>query len=66
MSDAKAKLLREVTLPQMGSAITGILFQTTLRTVSLGLFVGMTAVAFLGIIWAIGLLILNWVFRNSR
>lgn len=41
-------------------------FQTTLRTVSLGLYAGMTSVALLGILWAIGLLIFNWVFRHSR
>lgn len=37
-----------------------------LRTVSLGLFVSMCAVAFIGIIWAVGLLIFNGIFRHSR
>ncbi|XP_022688602.1 gamma-aminobutyric acid type B receptor subunit 1-like isoform X2 [Varroa jacobsoni] len=42
------------------------IIKTTLRTVSLGLYAGMTSVALLGILWAVGLLIFNWVFRHSR
>ncbi|XP_064458756.1 gamma-aminobutyric acid type B receptor subunit 1-like isoform X2 [Ornithodoros turicata] len=36
------------------------------RKVSLSLFAGMCAVAFIGIVWAVGLLIFNWIFRHSR
>lgn len=36
------------------------------RKVSLSLFAGMCAVAFIGVVWAVGLLIFNWIFRHSR
>ncbi|KAH8033279.1 hypothetical protein HPB51_008762 [Rhipicephalus microplus] len=35
------------------------------RKVSLSLFAGMCAVAFIGVVWAVGLLIFNWIFRHS-
>lgn len=38
----------------------------TLRTVSLSLFISMTAVSLIGIVWAIALLCFNFVFRHSR
>ncbi|XP_035222083.1 gamma-aminobutyric acid type B receptor subunit 1-like isoform X2 [Stegodyphus dumicola] len=37
-----------------------------LRTVSLSLFISMTTVSSLGIVWAIGLLVFNTIFRHSR
>ncbi|EEC10249.1 metabotropic GABA-B receptor subtype, putative, partial [Ixodes scapularis] len=36
------------------------------RKVSLSLFAGMCAVAFIGVVWAVGLLVFNWIFRHSR
>uniref|UniRef100_A0A061QLL2 Gamma-aminobutyric acid type B receptor subunit 2 n=1 Tax=Cupiennius salei TaxID=6928 RepID=A0A061QLL2_CUPSA len=37
-----------------------------LRTVTLSLFISMTTVSCMGIVWAIGLLIFNTIFRHSR
>ncbi|GBO11868.1 Gamma-aminobutyric acid type B receptor subunit 1 [Araneus ventricosus] len=42
------------------------IIKKVLRTVTLSLFISMTAVSGLGILWALGLLIFNTIFRHSR